>query len=228
MNAFRSITAAVALALLVGSGSAGSVTSGGSAAAAEHRVASERVTIRIQPAVASRSRVTVFGTVDGGRPGEDVSIEGKVCGTPFFRVVAGALTEDDGHWSTFYFPYRLTTLRAVWRDETSAELTVRRYATIQIRKQSSRKIEVEAIGKSTFWRKRALVQSFDNRLGRWSTVRSVLLTESFGPPRGTLGGQGARATFTLAVPKGTLIRAVFPRSQAGPCYLAGTSNSLRT
>lgn len=191
-------------------------------------VANERVTIRVQPLIATQSLVTVFGTVDGGRAGEAVSVQGKVCGTPFFRVVAGALTEGDGRWSTSYGPRGLTTLRAVWRDETSPEVTVRRHATIQIRKRSSRKIEVEAIGKSTFWRKRALIQRFDNRLGRWSTVTSILLTESFGPPRGTLGGQGARATFTLSVPRGTRIRAVFPRSQTSPCYLAGISNMLRT
>ncbi len=191
-------------------------------------VASERVTIRVRPAVATRSPVTVFGTANGGHAGESVSIQGKVCGTPFFRVVAGATIEEGGRWSTLYYPYTLTTLRAVWRDETSAEVTIRRYATIRIRKRSSRTIEVDAIGKSSFWRKRATIQRFDNRLGRWSTVRFVVLADSFGPPPGTLGGRGARATFTLPVPRGTLIRAVFPRLQAGPCYLAGVSNSLRT
>jgi hypothetical protein len=70
------------------------------------------------------------------------------------------------------------------------------------------------------WRKRVFIQSFDRRLGTWQAVKSVVLTES----RGRL----ALATFTVRLPKGTLVRAVFPRSQAGPCYLTGASNSLRT
>ena len=34
--------------------------------------------------------------------------------------------------------------------------------------------------------------------------------------------------FRLAVPKGRLLRAVLPRAQARPCYLAGVSRTLRT
>jgi hypothetical protein len=36
------------------------------------------------------------------------------------------------------------------------------------------------------------------------------------------------ASFRASIPRRTLIRAVFPRSQARPCYLAGYSNLLRT
>ena len=36
------------------------------------------------------------------------------------------------------------------------------------------------------------------------------------------------AEFSTVVPRGTLVRAVFPCSQASPCYLAGFSNQLRT
>jgi hypothetical protein len=51
-------------------------------------------------------------------------------------------------------------------------------------------------------------------------MRSVVLTKS------GYGGS-ASATFRAAVPKGTLIQAVLPRSQAPPCYLAGYSNLVR-
>ncbi len=226
MTGFRWTIALLGLVLLCGSGL--SLALVGSVRAGETAEAQERVTISVRPAIAIQTRVTVFGKVDGARSGEDVSIRGKICGTPFFRVVAGAITQSDGSWSTFYYPYRLTTLRAEWRDETSAEVTVQKHATIRLRKRSARKIEVEVLGKSTFWRKRVFIQRFDNRLGKWSAVRTVLLTDSYGPAAGSPGGKGASAIFTLSTPRGTLIRAVFPRSEAGPCYLAGTSNSIRT
>ncbi len=73
---------------------------------------------------------------------------------------------------------------------------------------------------SKFWRKRVPIQRFDNRLGSWSTVQSVLLDES--------EGQFVHATFVPKVAKGTLIRAVFPRALAAPCFLPGISNSVRT
>jgi len=218
-----------ALAALVGSGLAGSVASGGSAAASANdsppsrlAVAADRVTLRARPtvvSVATGTRVTLFGSIDPGRAGEDIKIQAKDCGLDFFRVVAGAITKEDGEWSTFYFGASVnTTLRAVWRDAISDEVAIRRRATIIIRKRTAKRFEV-AVG-GAVWRKRASVQRFDPRLGTWSVVRSVVLADDY--------GIGARATFRLVVPKGTLVRAVFPRSQAGPCYLPGTSNSLRT
>ena len=68
-----------------------------------------------------------------------------------------------------------------------------------------------------FWRKRVLFQRLDRRLGTWATVKKVVLTRSTGG-----------VTFRAPVPKGSLVRAVLPLSEARPCYLAGYSPLLRT
>jgi uncharacterized protein len=65
--------------------------------------------------------------------------------------------------------------------------------------------------------KAALFQRFDRRLGTWTTLRRVVLTEYNG-----------YTEFRASVPRGALIRAVFPLSQARPCYLAGYSPLFRT
>ncbi len=216
-----------ALAALVGSGLAGSVASGGSAAASANdsppsrlAVAADRVTFRARPTVVfSTQRVTLSGSVDNGRAGEDVKIQAKDCGLDSFRVVSGAITEAGGGWSTFYWLQGpSTTLRAVWNDATSAEVAIQKRATVIVRKRSGTRFEVSAYGKLV-WRKRVFVQSFDRRLGTWQAVKTGVLTES-------KYSRWASATFTVRLPKGTRIRAVFPRSEAGPCYLTGTSNTL--
>jgi hypothetical protein len=185
-------------------------------------VGAEKVTIRVQPTVigarVGTTRVRVSGTVDGARAGEAVTFQAKTCGLRFFRVVGGAVTEADGSWWNYVYPSTLTTYRAVWRNETSAEVTVRVQAFVTIRRWSARTFEIRVGG--NVWRKRVVIQRFDNRLGTWHAVRSVLLTDDT--------GTGAKSTFTLAVPKGTLIRAVVPRSLAAPCYLPNVSNRLRT
>lgn len=186
-------------------------------------VTAERLTLRVRPTVigarARASRVRVSGTVEGARAGEPVAIQGKTCGLRFFRVIGGAVTEADGSWWNYVYPSKLTTLRAVWRDQTSAEVTVRVQAFVNLRPKSGRRIEVSVWG-SSFWRKQVAIQRFDNRLGTWAAIASVVLADS--------EGQRNIATFVPRVPKGTLIRAVFPRSRAAPCYLAGISNSMRT
>lgn len=183
--------------------------------------AADRVTLQARPiVVTSGIRVTLFGSVDSGRAGEEVKIQAKDCGRDFFRVVAGAITKEGGGWSTFYFGATVNqTLRAVWRDATSREVPIRRRASVSLQRRSGARFEVRVDGRSVR-RKRIFVQRFDRRLGTWRAVKTVVLTED--------DGSTALATFTVRAPKGTRIRAVFPRSQSAPCFLAGTSNTLTT
>jgi len=183
--------------------------------------AADRVTLQARPiVVTSGIRVTLFGSVDNGRAGEEVQIQAKNCGRDFFRVVAGAITIEGGEWSTFYFGATINqTLRAVWRDATSQEVPIRRRASVNLQRRSGARFEVGVYGRSV-WRKRVFVQRFDRRLGTWQEVKTVVLTED--------DGSSALATFTVRLSNGTRIRAVFPRSQSGPCFLAGTSNTLTT
>ena len=56
----------------------------------------------------------------------------------------------------------------------------------------------------------------------WKLLQTVVVkTEGY-------NGWAEKDNLRFKVPKGTTIRAVLPRSQAGPCYLAGYSKLLRT
>jgi hypothetical protein len=192
-------------------------------------VGSERVTIAVRPAtLRGRQVLNVFGSIDSDRAGEDVAIQAKDCGKDSFRVADGAITREGGAWSADFIPAITTTLRAVWNETVSAQITVRQRITVYLRRQvHGRGFVVGVDGKESFWRKRILIQRFDRRLGTWSTVKSVVLTETgFGDSR--LGTHSTLAEFKARTPKGSLLRAVFPLSQARPCYLQGVSLTLRT
>jgi hypothetical protein len=181
-------------------------------------VANDRVTIRARPVVANSGVPwTVFGTVESNREGEAIEIQAKDCGLDYFRVVGAATTTEGGGWSQLYWGAISTTLRAVWKDATSQEVRVRRRAGVNLRKRSSTSFDFWVAAKQS-WRKRVVVQRFDRRLGSWHAVKSVVIT-----------GSGTSWTdFTVSLPKGTLIRVVYPNSESRPCYEAGTSNSVRT
>jgi hypothetical protein len=180
-------------------------------------VASDRVTMRVRPLVAdSAVPWTIVGRVDSDRAGEAVEIQAKDCGLDHFRVVSGATTTEGCGWNQLYYGGINTALRAVWRDETSAEVTLRKRALVNLRKEGRGRFEAW-VGARQTWRKRLLVQRFDRRLGTWHAVKSVVITQGF----------TSWTAFRLALPKGTLIRAVYPKSQAGPCYETGMSNSVR-
>jgi hypothetical protein len=193
-------------------------------------VASERVTIAARPSILrSGERATLFGTVDNGKADELVRVQAKDCGQRFFRDVASATTREGGGWSTELSPGINTTLRAVWNETASAPISVRQRPVVVLRRlpNVARRFEVWVSAKNSFWQKRALIQRLDRRLGRWLAVKSVVLTET-GTSAPGYGFAQTSAKFGAAVPKGTLMRAVLPRSQARPCYLAGYSKLLRT
>jgi hypothetical protein len=177
----------------------------------------------------SRGPFELYGSVATDRADEIVTIQAKDCGSPSstFRDVAAARTREGGSWSLEFSTGITSTLRAVWNDHVSAPITVRRRADVRLLPLASRRgFTITVSGRTQFWRKRALFQRFDRRLGTWRLVKVVVLTETGGFPG--YGGAASWAEFRASLPRGTLVRAVFPRSQARPCYLAGVSKLVRT
>jgi len=188
-------------------------------------VGAERVTIFARPTVLGDQAVQLFGSIDSGKAGEVVDIQAKACGQQFFRGVAGATTREGGGWSRGYFAGITTTFRAIWDGDASEQVIVRQRALVRLRLVPfSKQFEVGVVARTQFWRRHVVIQRFDRRLGTWLSVKPVLLTKQ--AAAGTFVWTSAR--FTTSLPKGTLIRAVFPLDQARPCYLAGVSPQVRT
>jgi hypothetical protein len=193
-------------------------------------VAAEQVTLVARPTIHNRNQpITLLGSVESGKANEDVFIEAKECGATEFHEVGGAHTIAGGGWTTTYDPYITTTFRAVWKGSRSATVTVRDRAWVQLQRlqRPARGYDFEVAVRAyrlQFWKRHAVVQRFDRRLGRWIDLKSAVLTDT--------GGMGnfvwSYGEFSVVVPKGTRIRAVFPLSQARPCYMAGYSNQLTT
>ena len=184
----------------------------------------QRVSIQARPAITRAAvPVALIGEVERRRAGETVTIQAKDCGQPAYTEVEGATTSADGVWRTEYWPGVNTTLRAVWDNNTSATITLGQQAWIELQKLASGRFYVGVHGKRPVWRKHVLIQQ--RRGGAWKTIRTVVLTEQVA--LGQTGAVATYATFKPTVLRGTLIRAILPRSQARPCYLAGASESRR-
>jgi hypothetical protein len=192
--------------------------------AAGTSAATGSVTIAARPsAVTGSETATLFGTVANGRTGESVTIEVKPCGQPSFTGVVSATTGEGGHWTAEYWPGANATVRARWEQAVSAPLALRQRAWVRLLpRPTAGRFYVSVAGRVSVWRKRVSIQRRAG--GRWRAVKNVVLTNQDGT--GT-GGVVNGAGFALRVPRGSVLRAVFARSQAKPCYLAGVSTSVR-
>jgi hypothetical protein len=64
-----------------------------------------------------------------------------------------------------------------------------------------------------------VLERFSLSSGAWAKVRTVKLNK--------IGTGELQRRLRINVPNGTLLRAVLPESQTGPCYDPGVSNTLR-
>lgn len=186
-----------------------------------------QLTIGAQPPDLLRDRrLTLFGSIPSDRPKRVVVLEARDCGQSQYRVVARVETTAGGRWSwPYFYPGISASIRASWNGRTSAPVRVRDRVFVELRQTGARRFSVSVRAKMTFAGKTALVQRLDPARG-WTTVARARLTESGAPPGTSYVYSWARPT-TVAVPRGSLVRAFFPAAQARPCYLAGRSNMLR-
>ena len=179
-----------------------------------------RVTLFADPGIVRRyENVSLFGRVEGGTAGSRVLIQVKQCGQRAFWTATSADPHTDGTWSTGAFVVTNSFYRARWGNATSDVVLVRKRATLTLAQAAPRRFELNVNGVRLAG-KRVLIQRFNPRgTGTWVRLRSLAL------PRG--GGTWIDVSFALSLPRGSLVRAVLPLSQARPCYVGGYSNMLR-
>jgi hypothetical protein len=215
---------AVCIALVAVSIPAAVVQESRAAPVASEEAGQARITIFARPTVIGWAQsATLFGAARGATPQDTVTIEVKDCGSTFFTTFVEAHVGAGGGWSTPVGTGITSTFRAVWRDATSAAVTIRQAANVSLtRSRSGSGFVVAVIANRSFWRKRVQIQQ--RRRGAWRTIRTVVLTDSVSST-GTVSASEAR--FRLDVPKGTQLRALLPLAQARPCYVQSVSKTVR-
>jgi hypothetical protein len=190
-------------------------------AAVPAALAAESVTIKAQPTtVGANDDLTLSGTIDVRRTNERVTVQLKSCRGTVFNDVTTAFTTRQGTWlARVGFGGGPGEYRARWRARTSAAVRVQYRPAVSLLYLGGHRFQISVGALEYFSGKRALLQRQDARLGRWITIKSVVLAEG--------SGGRSEAEFRAVAAKGITLRAAFPRSQAKPCYLAGYSAAMR-
>jgi hypothetical protein len=188
-------------------------------------VLADSVTLQPRAGVIRSNEYSVgaVGQISSGTEGEYVVVTGKECGIPgaFFRALGGATTAAGGTYEVSVPVRTKTTLRAEWKDATSTTAVVNKRAYISLTKEEDGFRVAVSSETGSVDGKRATIERFTGT--GWKKLQTVVLKSTFGYVQ-----YAEKKKLRFKVAKGTTIRAVFPRSQAGACYLAGYSKLVRT
>lgn len=194
------------------------------ASEAASTVSQARMTIFARPAVVAWAQpATLFGAASGAGLQDVVEVQVRECGSSAFRTYAESHVNAGGGWSMPVGTSVTSTFRAVWKRSQSPRVTIRQGASVTLaRTRSGGPFLVQVISKRSLWRRQVEVQ---RRSGStWRTIRKVRLTDSV---KSTGQVSASEARFGLAVPKGTVLRAVLPAAEASPCYVRSVSKVVR-
>ena len=191
------------------------------------RTAADTISIAARPQIAGAGdRVAVTGVHSGGREGVAITLEARYCDEPTWREISATQTDAGGAWYLEYVPMISQEIRAKGGGATSSEVRVQTRPTVSLGQRPPGMFFVNVVAQRPFWHSKVVLQRFDAKTRIWKDVRKVLLTETGAPPGVGYVWSGSDKV-RVKVPKRTTMRAVLPRSEARPCYLAGYSNLLR-
>ena len=174
--------------------------------------------------VAYGKPLTLSGQLSGAKPSQTVGVDGLACGTTRAAKVTSAKTTATGAYSAAVTPTGGTSYQATYKNVKSASVAVTVKPTLALSKSGTTWTAKVTAGQALTG-KAVLFQRYVKLTKRWKQVRRVLLTATTpGPAKPTVVSS---ATFTAKLARGTRVRLAISAAQAGPCYVAATSPSLR-
>lgn len=167
--------------------------------------------------------LTLSGVVSTQATGESVGVDAQECGKTTFTRLGAATTTAGGNWSFLVKPTINTVYRAHWRTSDSATVTVKVRPAIRLTRVRTR-FTARVTAAQSFAGKTILLQRYRAAVRRWATLKRVTLGAAVTPTAGTFV---TSARFRARFRRGWRLRVFLPQAQAGACYLAAPSNTLR-
>jgi plastocyanin len=176
------------------------------------------------PTVAYGQSVTLSGVVSSGAAGERVTVDAMECGKTSFTRIGTATSTASGAWSSTTKPVMNTIYRANWKNTKSAQLSEKVRPVVTLKRVRARRFSTSVTAAQSFVGRYVVLQRYARTRRVWKTVKRVTL-RSVKP--GTAPTMISTAGFRARVARGTRLRALLTQAQAGTCYAAARSRTIK-
>jgi plastocyanin len=191
------------------------------------------LTVNASPrAVNYGGTTTVSGTLSPAQANQKVDILSQACGDNAAKVIGNATTTTTG---SFTFPTQ-TTLNTSYQARykpagtavTSAAVPVSVRPIVKLRRNASHRFSVQVIAAQSFVGKAVVFQRWVAAKKRWTRVKTVFLGSRNAASTPLAGSTVSSVTFGANLRSRLSVRAQLPSGQAGPCYVATKSTTIRS
>jgi len=190
-----------------------------------------RITVREGVSLAALTSIvrfggstTLSGAVSNAQAGENVTVEAQECGKPTAVRIGSATTAATGAWSMAVKPTVNTIYQVRWKTTASSKLEVKVAPRVALVRLRTGRFSARVTATQSFVGKYVVLQRYSAARRRWLTIKRVVLRAAGAPVAGAIT---SRAALTSRVQRRTRLRLVLPQSQAGTCYAAGQSATVR-
>ena len=169
--------------------------------------------------------VTLTGTLSNQKVGENVDVLAKPCGQTAQTKVTTVQTTAGGAFTAVVRPLKNTLYTVKVKNTTSNAVSEKVRPKLRLRKLAAHRYSLRVFASQSFAGKYGTFQRFNGTLGRWVTVKRVLLrANSTGVAPTVISSVSFRSTIRPLLK----VRVVLSQLQVGSCYRPGRSNVIRS
>jgi plastocyanin len=175
---------------------------------------------------------TVSGTISTTQANQKVDILAQACGDSAAKAVSTVTTIAGGAFTFQVKPTLNTGYQARFGNgataATSALVSVSTRPIVSLKRNGVHRFTTQVTAAQSFVGKAVTFQRWVVRKHKWSTVKTVFLGSRHAASTPMAGSTVSTVTFGARVVRGLKVRAVLSAAQAGPCYVAAKSATIRS
>ncbi len=168
-------------------------------------------------------QVTLTGTLSNQKAGENVDVLAKACGQTKVTKVTTVQTTTGGAYIAVVKPLKNTVYTVKAKNTSSPAVTVKVRPRLRLGKVALHRYSLRVFAARSFAGKYGTLQRYNATLGRWVTVKRVLLRAN---STGIAPTVISSVSFRSTIPARLRVRVILPQLQVGSCYLLGRSNVI--
>ena len=171
------------------------------------------------------SPVTLSGQLSNQKPNQTIGIGATECGTTKQAKAATLKTVANGAYSGAVTPTIGAAYQATYKNVKRAPVSIAVRPLLELTRTAAGSYTAKVTAAQALTGKFVLFQRYKKLRKRWAQVKRLALGTA--TPGATKPAMVSPVSFKSALPRGTRVRMMITAKQAGPCYAAATSKSLR-